>query len=323
MSRGGVERESLSADGSDSLGSKSGRAVKSAARIAVVQYRPRELSSFEEFARRCRYYAELAAGKETDFLVYPEFLTLELSCLLPPQQSTGNGRALDRFTDDYIELFSQLARSKSINIVGGTHLTVEQDKLYNIAYLFHRDGRIDRQKKLHITPDEKRWWGVEAGDDLEVFETDIGKVAMFICYDIEFPELARVAKAKGAELFIVPYNTELRSGHFRVRSCAQARTIENNVYLALSGMCGGAFTGGWSTHHHAQSAILTPCDISFARDGVGAEAEPNVEGLIFHDVDFSVLRKMQAQGQVRTWVDRRHDLYQLRWTGAGEPLDIE
>ena len=101
--------------------------------------------------------------------------------------------------------------------------TVEGDRLYNVAYLFRRDGTLEKQYKLHITPSERKWWGVTHGDRVHVFETDRGRIAILICYDIEFPEIVRIAVRKGAQILFVPFNTDERHGYLRVRICAQAR----------------------------------------------------------------------------------------------------
>ena len=102
-------------------------------------------------------------------------------------------RALDRFTEPYIEYFHRAAIKYNINVIAGTHLTVEDGRLYNIAFLFHRDGRIDRQAKIHITPSEQRWWGVTGGSRVEVMDTDCGKVAIHVGGDVTYPELTRLA----------------------------------------------------------------------------------------------------------------------------------
>lgn len=297
--------------------------VRRRARVAAAQYRMRPVKEFEDFARQCRFFVESASEYRCDFVVYPELLTNQLLSLVREARPGLTVRRLDEFTDRYVEMFSTLAMRYNINIIGGTHLVVEDDTLYNVAYVFHRDGRIDRQYKLHITPPESKWWGVSPGDKLEVFDTDCGKIAVLICYDVEFPELARIAKAKGANILFVPYNTNLRSGHIRVRTCAHARCIENNVYVVLSGACGNLPAVDNADIHYARSAILTPSDIPFARDGVGAEANDNVETLVVHELDFALLRRMQRQGAVRTWTDRRHDLYRLTWTEGEDDFVVE
>lgn len=79
-------------------------------------------------------------------------------------------RALSDFTTRYLELFRELAVKYDVNIVGGSQVVVEDEALHNASFLFRRDGTLGRQLKLHITPNERRWWGVQGGKRLEVFE---------------------------------------------------------------------------------------------------------------------------------------------------------
>ena len=74
--------------------------------------------------------------------------------------------------------------------------------------------------------------------------------------------------------------------------------------------------------HYAQSCILTPCDLAFARDGIAEEATPNVETMVMHELDLEVLRRHRRLGTVRTWLDRRTDLYKVRWVENGEGREI-
>ncbi|MEZ4264822.1 MAG: GNAT family N-acetyltransferase [Myxococcota bacterium] len=289
------------------------------ARVAAVQYQMRNIKSFEDFATQVEFFADTAADYRCDFLLYPELLTNQLLALVPASRPALSARRLHEFTDRYIELFRRLAIKFAVNIIGGTHLTVVGDTLYNIAYLFHRDGRIDTQRKLHITPSEGHWWGVSAGNSLEVFDTDRGPISILICYDVEFPELARTARARGAEMLFVPYNTDIRAAHLRVRSCAQARCIENHVYVVTGGAVGNLPFVEGADIHYAQSAVLTPSDIPFARDGIASEATPNVETMVIHDLDLDLLRRTLRTGSVRPWADRRLDLYDVVWRGEVTP----
>ena len=282
-------------------------------RVATVQYQMRSIGSFEDFAKQCEFFVETASEYRVDLLLFPELLTNQLLGLLPPGRPGVSARALHQYTPQYLELFSRMAIKYNVNIVGGTHLTVEGDVLYNIAYLFHRDGRLDKQYKIHITPSEQKWWGVSGGDAVDVFQTDCGAVAIAICYDVEFPELSRMAKEKGAEILLVPYNTDIRAGHIRVRTCAHARCIENHMYAVLGGAIGNLPFVEGADIHWAQSCILTPSDIPFERDGVASEATPNVETMVVHELDLALLRRTQRSGTVRTWLDRRTDLYRIDW----------
>ena len=299
-----------------------GRSRRNRVRVASVQYEMRPIDGFEAFSKQCEFFVDTASEYRCDIVVFPELLTNQLLALVPSDTPAESARKLDAFTKPFVEFFGAAALRYNINILAGTHLTVEGDTLYNIAYFFHRDGRLSRQYKIHITPSEARWWGVSAGDRPEVFDTDCGKLGIAICYDVEFPEYARVLKKKGAEILLVPYNTDIRSGHLRVRACAQARAVENHVYVVTAGATGNLPQVEGADIHYAQSAILTPSDIAFARDGIAAEATPNIETMLVHDLDLGALRKMEATGTVRPWTDRRQDLYKVTFRDGDEAIEV-
>jgi predicted amidohydrolase len=64
---------------------------------------------------------------------------------------------------------------------------------------------------------------------------------------------------------------------------------------------------------YAQSGIFTPSDFEFARDGVAAECNPNLETVVVADVDLEILRRQRKGGSVRQLRDRRRDLYEIRF----------
>lgn len=280
-------------------------------RIGAVQYQMRTVANFDELAQQTRYFVDVAGDYNCDFLLFPELFTTQLLSFMPPQRPGSAARALAEFTPQLLELFTDMAVSFNCNIIGGSHFSIENDLLYNIAYLFRRDGTIERQYKLHITPSERKWWGVVGGDEMKVFDTDCGKIAIQVCYDSEFPELSRIAADQGAQILFVPYNTDTRHGYLRVRTCSQARCIENHMYVVIAGCTGNLPFVENADIHYAQSAILTPNDVMFAREGIGAEANPNIETVVIHDVDLELLRRHRQQGTVQNFNDRRTDLYHV------------
>jgi len=282
-------------------------------RVCAVQYRMRMIKSFDDFADHCRYFVDVASEYKCDFIVFPEMFTTQLLSFLHIKRPAKAMRALSDFTPRYLELFTALAIKYNINIIGGSHLTIENDNLYNIAYHFSRNGAIGKQYKIHITPGERRWWGVKPGSKIEVFDTDKGKVAILVCYDIEFPELARIAVRKGANMLFVPFNTDERRAYMRIRYCAHARCIENGIYVVIAGCVGNLPAVPNLDIHYAQSAILTPSDIPFQRDGIAAECAPNIETVIFQDLDLKLLKKHRGEGSVLTWLDRRSDMYKISY----------
>lgn len=282
-------------------------------RIAVVQYELKKINSFEAFAEQCSLFAKTAGGYKADFILFPELITTQLLSYLDADASNVASK-LSAVTQQYIDLFAGLARSTGSYIIAGSHICSENDKLYNISYFFDRQGNYKKQYKLHITPHERELWGIEPGHAVEVFETDRGKVAVLICYDIEFPELSRIAVSKGANIIFCPSNTDQRFGYLRVRYCAQARCVENQIYVAVSGCTGNTPMLGSGEIHYSQGAIFTPSDLPFFQEGIAAECVANAETMIIQDVDIDLLEHNRASGSVRPWNDRRSDLYHVRYT---------
>lgn len=290
-------------------------------RACAVQYQMRMINRFDDFARDCEYFVDVASDYRCDIMLFPEMITMQLLSFLPNKSPGTAIRQLDEFTAPYETLFSNLAVKYNINIIAGSHFTIENENLYNVSYLFERNGKIGKQYKLHITPHEKKWWGVKPGNSVEVFDTDVGKIAILICYDVEFPEVARIAVSKGAEILFVPFNTDEKRGYLRVRYCAQARAIENQIYVVLAGCVGNLPQVENLDIHYAQSGIYTPSDVEFHREGIATEAPPNAETLIFQDLDLNLLKRNREYGSVQTWKDRRLDLYQIRYLSNGKYLN--
>lgn len=287
-------------------------------RICVVQYRMRPIRQFDEFRQQCEYFIDVASGYKSDFVLFPEIFTTQLLSFVSAASPAESVKKLADFTPQYLELFSDLSVKYNINIIGGSHFILESDKIFNVSFLFHRNGSIDRQEKIHITPNEKFWWGIQPGSQIRVFRTDRGKIAILICYDIEFPELARIAVEQGARILFVPFNTNERHGYLRVRYCAQARCIENQVYVATAGTIGNLPFVENMDVQYAQSGIYTPSDMQFARDGIASECTPNVETVVVHDLDLAVLERYRKSGAVTNWADRREDLYRVEYRGPEE-----
>lgn len=291
-------------------------------RVSAVQYQMRPISSFEEFEKHCEFFVDTASDYRSDFVVFPEMITVQLLSFLPKRKPGESIRELSNYTPQYEALFTRLAIKYNINIIAGSHLTVENDNLYNISYFFRRDGTFDKQYKIHITTSEKKWWGVQSGDKIKVFNTDKGKIAIMVCYDCEFPELARIAVSKGAKMIFVPFNTDDRRAYLRVRYCAQARAIENQVYVIITGCVGNLPDVENSDVHFSQSAIFTPSDVEFHREGIASEATPNTEMLIYQDLDLNMLKRNKEMGSVQTWKDRSQGFYKLTYVEDNEIKEV-
>lgn len=278
-------------------------------RVSAVQYHLHTITSFDDFARQVEHYVKTAEEFGADFVLFPEFMTTQLLSI-----GDGSGRALPiealpAFTEDYRRLFASLAASSGMHLIGGTHVLEKAGRLYNVAHLFYPDGRIAEQAKLHITPTEVKEWRMSPGDGLDVFQTEKGTVAMLTCYDIEFPEIVRMARAKGADVVFCPSCTDDRHGFFRVRYSCHARTVENQIYVAATGTVGSLPTVDFMRANYGQAALITPNDIPFPPRGVLVEGEINQDMIVTADLDLDLLHEVRERGSVTTWRDRRTDLY--------------
>ncbi len=154
---------------------------------------------------------------------------------------------------------------------------------------------------------------MKGGQKVKVFDTDAGKVGIVICYDVEFPELSRAYAEQGLQILFVPFLTDTQNGYMRVRTCAMARAIENECYVAIAGSVGNLPKVSNMDIQFAQSAVFTPSDFAFPTNCIKAEATANAEMTIVADVDLNLLKELHNHGSVRTMQDRRHDLYKIRW----------
>ncbi len=284
-------------------------------RVATVQYQQRRIRDFDEFKTQVEYFTDIAANYEADFVVFPELITLQLLSIENARLSPVVAiHMLSEYTPRVQALFSDLAVRRNINIIGGTHPERGDDgAIRNVCHVCLRNGSVHEQVKLHIAPSERTWWGITGGEVARTIATDCGPIGVAVCYDIEFPEVARHLTDQGALILFIPVCTDTREGYLRVRYCAQARAIENQCYVVLSDNCGNLPGVNNFDIQYAQSCILTPCDFPFARDGIAADSTPNSEMVLFADLRLEDLARARSNGTVQNLKDRRHDLYQLQW----------
>lgn len=278
-------------------------------RVSAVQYKLQTITSFEQFAAQVEHYIKTAEEFDAEFILFPEFMTTQLMSIGDENGNALGIEDLPNFTEAYEALFTQLAKQYNVHIIAGTHVIKKDDKLLNTAHLFYPNGLIGRQPKLHITPTEVKEWNMGAGEGLTVFETDKGTIAVLTCYDIEFPEIVRMAKAKGADVIFCPSCTDDRHGFYRVRYTSHARAVENQVYVVLTGTVGSLPTVDFMRANYGQAAIITPNDIPFPPRGIMAEGEINDDMIVTADLDLDLLYEVRERGAVTTWRDRRVDLY--------------
>ena len=164
--------------------------------------------------------------------------------------------------------------------------------ILNQAY-YITNGNTSYQAKINLIKSEKSF-GLSHGQSLNIITLGTFKLAILICYDIEFPELTRLLVKNGVNLILVPSYTIDSYGANRVDFCVRARTIENHVYIAKACLVG---TNGHETESpfgKGLSAVYSPCDVPFAEDGIVATANTDkTDSICYGTVSKNTLNKMK------------------------------
>lgn len=275
-------------------------------RVASLQYYIRPVETFEQFRAQVEGLIETAADYKCHLVVFPEYFTVQLLTLGNVKRPIREQvRDLAKQAPQFVEAMGDLAKKYSMHIVAGT-IPIEDAKtglVHNRCHFFSPTGAIGTQDKLHMTRFEKDDWIVAAGRRLKIFDTDFGKVAIAICYDVEFPELARTAARAGVHILIVPSCTDDRQGFLRVRYCAHARAIENQMYVIQSSTVGSLPMVPAVSLNYGQASILTPSDFPFSRDGILAEGIPNQETMVIGELNLGLIDETRASGTVLPLLD--------------------
>lgn len=285
--------------------------VKTYVRLGLIQWQMRPYLNMDEMFTQVEFFIDSIAAYKSDFALLPELFNGPLLAEFNHLSEADSMRALAQYTPEFKMRFRELAIKYNVNIITGSVPSLEDGFLKNVGFLCHRNGQIEQYDKIHITPDESKFWGISGGEKLNIFETDAGKIGILICYDVEFPELPRLMAEQGMQILFVPFLTDTQNSYNRVRYCAQARAIENECFVAITGCIGNLPKVENMDIQYSQSAVFTPCDFAFPSNGIKSEATPNTEMVLIADVDLSLLEELHARGSVRNLKDRRTDFYNL------------
>ncbi len=263
---------------------------KDIVRIGLVQWQMRLYLKMDDFMTHVEYFVDAVSDYKSDFILFPELFNAPLMGLFEDLDNRHAIKELAGKTEYIVNAMSEMAVSYNVNIIAGSMPEIIDGKVYNISHVLHRNGKIDRVSKIHITPSEQDEWNIEGGHNIEVIETDAGRIGIQICYDVEFPEMTRKLAEDRMQILFVPFLTDTQNAYNRVRFCAQARAIENECFVAIAGNVGNLPKVANMDLQFAQSAVLTPSDFAFPVNGIKAEATPNTEMIVVSDVDLSLSR---------------------------------
>lgn len=275
-------------------------------KVAVARYPIDAPTDFAAFAAKQRDWLGRAAAQGASLAVLPEYLSLELAAMLPPDvraDFAASLAALQPWQERWHALFAGLAREFGLSVQAGTFLTDVGGVYRNRAGWYSPDGRVVFQDKLQLTGFEKATGIIEGGDALHVFDAGGVRTGIAVCYDAEFPLPVRAQCEAGARLIVVPSCTDTAAGATRVRVGAQARALENRVFVAQAVTSGVA---GWSPAldvNTGDAAIYAPMDRGLPDDGIVVQTR-GADGWAIAELDFDALAASCADAQVandRDW----------------------
>ena len=290
--------------------------MTSSFKVASAQYQIGQPTQFSEFSEKITRLVDEAAAARARLLVFPEYCSMELAHLFPAEVQRSlkaQLEAMQSLIDQFHALFEGLARSRGLLIVAGSFPTREADGRYkNRSHLFGPGGDMGYQDKIQMTRFEQEVWHIDAGHELKTFDTPIGRIGINICYDSEFPMIARQQIEAGADLLVVPSCTDTLAGYWRVRIGCQARALENQCYVIQSPTVGSAPWSEAIDVNHGAAAVYTPIDYGFPDNGVLAIGTMDQPQWVIAEIDLDHVAAVRAQGQVFNHRDWPHQFRPLK-----------
>lgn len=270
-------------------------------KIATSAYPVSWLESWDAYADKQRAWVSSAAREGADLIVFPEYAAMELAALSGAKAASdlqGSRDAVSERWDDLNTLFSSLSSEFGLHILGPSGPVHDGGITVNRAGLFAPSGTAGFQDKQIMTRFERDEWGISGGGPLQLFDTALGKIGVLICYDSEFPLLARALAESGADLILVPSCTEALSGYWRVRIGAMARALENQCVTVMASLIGDAPQLFGVEENTGMGGIFGPPDNGFPPNGVLSEGAMNRQGWSYADVNIDQIHEIRRDGQV-------------------------
>jgi len=272
-------------------------------KIAAAAYPLTFLPDFAAYAAKLTSWVEGAAAQGAQLLVFPEYGAMELAALGGAEIAADLERALHevaRHRPAVDALHLKLAAHHGLHILGASGPVFPQpgQRPVNRATFYGPHGILGHQDKQIMTRFEREIWFVEPGIGLPVFDTPLGRIGILICYDSEFPLLARRLAESGAEILLVPSCTDSLAGFTRVRVGAMARALENQCVTVHSPTVGLADWCPAVDENIGRAALYGPPDRGFPPTGILAETDLNAPGWAIADIDLAAIHSVRREGGV-------------------------
>ena len=271
-------------------------------RIAAAQYTIGQPDSFETWQAIVAKWVADAVGQGAQLLVFPEYAAMELAAIDSTTASDLHAslRAVVALGSRIDAHYADLAHRFGVIVLGGTrpHGT-DNGQIVNRATLYLPDGRSGHQDKIMMTRFERESWDIKGGTRLRVFRTSLGMLGISTCYDVEFPMIARAQATAGAQVILCPSCTDSLQGYYRVRIGAQARALENQIFVVQAPTVGMAPWSPALDENYGAAGVFVPPDGDSPDDGVVALGTEGQGAWVYADADLACVTRWRTEGAVR------------------------
>jgi len=258
-------------------------------RVALAQVAP-QLFDKEANLAKAEEYIDLAVSGGANAILFPE---LYLTGYTLGDRSVEMAEAID---GPSVKRVAELAARHQISVIMGyAESSPDKKHAYDAIFVVNAQGHLaGSYRKIHLFHEENNWF--LPGEEFSVIDFGLGPVGLLICYDLEFPELARTLAVSGAKWFATCTGNMVPNQHLQ-EIFIQSRAAENHVWVAAANRVGREgkieFFGG--------SSVADP------HGELTDRADPG-ETILFADIDLR--RSEQARLNADYLADRRPELYQ-------------
>jgi predicted amidohydrolase len=287
-------------------GAETGAATKrkSPVRVAVVQFNPQVgLDNLESNAAAARQRLHQAVKEGANLIVLPELATTGY-CFDSREEAFAHAEPVpDGRT---VRGWIAFAKENQVYIVGCLP-EVDGQQLFDTAVLVGPEGYVGKYRKTHLWNEEKLFF-TPGNLGFPVFDTRIGRIALLVCWDIWFPETARIVSQLGADIICIPtgwvwtppplYDA---SGTCMAAYLTMTAAHANNVFIATADRIGTERGAGFMGNSLIAGTNGWP---------IGRIAGPDEDTILYADIDVVQARTAPIWNQLNDLQrDRRTDLY--------------
>lgn len=276
--------------------------MKDQVAVSLVQFGSTPLDPETNAARMAAHVQQEATEHGAELVVFPELSnTGYVRSARDDDFAERLYAAAEPVPGPTTEVLGRAARAARAHVVAGLAQRHPQipEVLYNSAVLIDADGElVGVHHKVHACRDEKEYF--VAGDTVDVHQTSLGNLALEVCYDVRFPELARVQALRGAEIIVSLWASAVQPGKVPpdsiVQRCA-TRAMENALFFLGCNRTGTDFNQVF----YGRSAVAAPSGDTLAASTTDREEAVRA---VLHAADLRAQRRY-----LTLFRDRRPELY--------------